>query len=874
VQAPASGEFPVVGVGASAGGLEAFTELVRGLPARPDVAFVLVQHLDPKHESMLVSIISRETKLPVVEVRSGMVANPNQIYVTPPDADMEISGGVLRLLSRTQVGGRHLPIDSFFRSLAADQRTCAIGVILSGTASDGVEGLKAIKTEGGITFAQEPNSAKYADMPRNAIDSGSVDFVFSPGDIARELAKIGRNPQAALYRSSHEEEVLPAAGDGLQKIFTLLRRTTGIDFSGYKPGTINRRIARRMLLHKVDKLEAFVDLLRRDPTEVQTLCQDLLINVTSFFREPDVFEALRTTIFPRILKTKPRDVPVRIWVPGCSTGEEAYSMAICAAEFLGERGITAQIFGTDINEAAIEKARLGRYPLSIEAHVSPDRLRRFFVKSKDGYSVGDPIRKLCIFARHDLTQDPPFSNLDLISCFNVLIYLGAEAQEKAIRLLHYALRPAGFLVLGKSEAISRYQDMFSLQDRKLRIYNKQPLSHRLDYGLNIGKPHRAESNPKRPWLATPPEFDLDKEAERVILGRYSPPGFIVNDKLHILKLRGRTRPYLDPSPGEPSFNLLKMIRPELVPEVRTAIQKSRKEGANVRRSGISVRLNGRTKEVDLQVLPLDGPGAEERSFLVLFEEQKAPSQKLVAKMQRGVAKTPKGGSAANRRAILEMKRGLAATKRQLQTITEEAEAANEELQSANEELESRNEELQSANEELETAKEELQSANEELTTLNETLRNRNEELSQINSELERSRAYSESIVATVRHPLLVLDSALRVQKANRAYYNSLQAKPEETVGRLLHDLANGQWDIPALREKLEQILSSGGEFLDFEAHLRFEPIGFRDLVIDARRLEGSREEGPLILFSIVDATAVRRVEQVLKQRADLATSDS
>jgi two-component system CheB/CheR fusion protein len=865
--------FPVVGVGASAGGLEAFTQLMRALPLNPGISLVLVQHLDPKHESMLVNIISRETRLPVQEAKSGMVVEPDHVYITPHDADLELSGGVFNLLSRTHVAGRHLPIDSFFRSLADDQKTCAIGVILSGTASDGVEGLKAIKAEGGITFAQEPQSAKYEGMPQNAIDSGFVDFVFPPKDIARELAKIGRNPQAAWYRKAPEEEILPAGGDALQKIFDLLRRTTGIDFSAYKSGTINRRIARRMILHKIDTLESFADFLRRNPTEVQTLCQDLLISVTSFFREPEVFKALTDTVLPWILKTKPKDAPLRIWVPGCSTGEEAYSMAMCATEFLGERNISAQIFATDVNEAAIEKARLGRYPLSIESHVSPERLKRFFVRLKDGYGIGESIRKLCIFARQDLTQDPPFSNLDLISCFNVLIYLGPKAQEKAIKMLHYALRPTGFLVLGKAEAISHYQDIFTLLDRRLRIYTKQPLSQRLDYGFGRGENRHDEATSKKNEGSTTEKFDLDREAERVILGRYGPPGFIVDEKLHILKLRGRTRPYLDPSPGEPSLNVLRMIRPELVSEVRTAVQKAARENSSVRRPGISIEVNGRSKEVDLQVMPISGPSPGERCFLLLIEEVKPPSKRQLMRMRTGAAKALKGSAGVDRRAILQLKHEFSNTKLQLRTVTQEAEAASEELQSANEELESRNEELQSANEELETAKEELQSANEELTTLNDALRERNEELSQSNSELEKSRAYSEAIVETMRYPVLVLDSLLRVQKANRAFYKTFGVKAGETLGRSLYELGTRQWDISELRTLLGKVLLSGAQFDEFEARPHFERIGFRDVLLDACRLEGSREEGQLVLLSIVDVTQIKLFEDTAKQKAELARSN-
>ncbi|HEV8717079.1 MAG TPA: chemotaxis protein CheB, partial [Candidatus Binatia bacterium] len=874
-RAPEKESFPVVGVGASAGGLEAFTQLIRALPANAGIALVLVQHLDPKRESMLVSILSRETKMPVLEVKSGMVPEADHVYIPPPYADLAIAGGVFNLLPRTDVGGRHLPIDSFFRSLAEDQGTCAIGVILSGTASDGVEGMKAIKAAGGITFAQEPQSAKYDGMPRNAIESGAVDSVLPPEDIAQELTKIGRNPHAAFYRAAKEAEVLPAGGDGLQKVFAILRRTTGIDFSAYKPGTIKRRIARRMVVHKIEKLKQFVEYLQQNPTEVQALCQDLLIPVTSFFREPETCEALTSQVFPRIVRARTRDAPLRLWVPGCATGEEAFSIAICLLEFLGDRDIPVQIFATDVNEAAIEKARAGRYPPTIEANVSPERLKRFFVKLKDGYRIGEPVRKSCVFAKHDLLRDPPFSNLDLIVCSNVLIYLGPMAQERVIKWFHYALKLTGFLVLGKSEAISRYQELFVLTDRTHRIYSRQPLSQRLHYDLAVRDKERQETPPARSesGSVTPQRLDLDKEAERIILSRYGPAGFIVNEKLQILKLRGRTRPYLDPSPGEPSLNLLKMVRPDLVSEVRAAIHKATKEHSAVRKHGISLRLNGRSKEIDLQVIPIGGAASVERCFLVLFEDLKPPAKRLLTEMKRGGATAVKGGAGVDRRSVLQWKRELAATKRSLRSVIEEAEAANEELQSAGEELESRNEELQSANEELETAKEELQSANEEMTTLNETLRNQNEELSKLNSELVRARAYSESIVNTVRESLLVLDSELRVRTANPAFYKTFLTTPEGTLGRPVYELGNRQWNIPGLRTMLEKISSSDGQFQDVELHWQFEGIGPRQLILDARLMEGWQAEERLVLLAIVDATDSRRAQEALKQGTELARSN-
>jgi len=465
--------FPIVGVGASAGGLEAFTQLLKALGSGTEMAYVLVQHLDPSHKSALTELLAKATEMPVSQVTDATLVEPNHVYVIPPNVDMSIAQGILRLTPRTETLGRHMPIDRFLRSLAEDQGSNAIGIILSGTASDGTLGLAAIKAEGGITFTQDEKSAKFDDMPRNAIAAGCVDFVLPPDAIGRELARVRAHPYLASSSSSRTAELVPDGDPQLKNILHLLQTANGVDFSDYKPATVKRRILRRMALHKVGELKQYVQFLRHHPAEAEALYEDMLIKVTSFFRDPDAFEALKAEVFPSILKHRSPEEPIRVWVPGCSTGEETYSQAIALLEFLGNRSadIPIQLFGTDLGQGGIEKARAGIYPDSIAADVSPERLRRFFLKVEGGYRINKTIRDMCVFARQNLLQDPPFSRIDVISCRNVLIYLGPVLQKRIMPIFHYALKPRGFVMLGGAEGIiGTASDLFELMDRKHKIY--------------------------------------------------------------------------------------------------------------------------------------------------------------------------------------------------------------------------------------------------------------------------------------------------------------------------------------------------------------------------------------------------------------------
>ena len=865
--------FPIVGVGASAGGLDAFRQLLGALPIDTGMAYVLVQHLDPVHESILAELLAKGSRMPVSEVREDTAVEPNHVYVTPGQQDVGIEGDMLRLVPRITTGGRHLPIDSFLRTLAEAQGSKGIGVILSGTGSDGTLGAKAIKAEGGIAFAQDPASAAYDGMPRSAIASGCVDFVLSPESIARELARLSRHPYVIAPRDEERGDERPPSApkgkDGLQRILTLLRTATGADFSAYKPPTIRRRIARRMALAHVETLEAYARHLEGRAEEVLALYQDCLITVTSFFRDPDTYQVLCQEILPRLVKDRPPGAPVRVWVPGCATGEEVYSIVICLLEVTGERETPSfQVFGTDLSESALEKARTGRYLPDIAHDVSPQRLQRFFTEVDGGYRVVKTIRDMCVFARHDVTRDPPFSRVDLISCRNTLIYLEPQLQQRVMALFHYALLTPGFLLLGASETTGASQDLFAPVDRKHRIYSRRPTATPAVFGFGRPSGGRRAGPGVGPVAAKPGlDDELPREADRILLARYAPAGVIVDEKDDIVEFRGQTGPYLEHTHGRASLNLFKMARKGLLLEIRRAIQEARKKDAPVRTEDVSLRHRGQVRRLDLEVIPLGASSEKERSLLVLFEarpEARSPSGRRAGRRPRV--------DGAEARENAKLRRELTEATRYLQAVTQQHEAANEELQASNEEVLSANEELQSINEELETAKEELQASNEELATLNQELQGRN-------LQLGRALEYADGIVETVRNPLLILDAGLRVERANRTFYDYFRVAPEETVGRLVYELGDGQWDIPVLRQALDEVVLKDARLEDVEVEHEFPRVGRRTLVVNARVLhrEGGKESVLLAFEDRTEARSTERereallgLEQQARQRAEQA----
>jgi two-component system CheB/CheR fusion protein len=751
--------FPVVGVGASAGGLEAFTQLLKALPANPGMAFVLVPHLDPTHQSAMTELLGRATRMPVVEVKDRIRLKPSQVFVIPPGQDMTLFDGQL-LLSKREPTGIHMPIDTFFSSLASEVGSNAIGVILSGTASDGTLGAGAIKSEGGITFAQDSRSAKYDGMPNSAVAAGCVDFVLPPQRIAEELMRIRDHPYVRnlplenVDRSTPDRQVLMA------RIFRLMKQVCKVDFSDYKPATVGRRVLRRMALNHLDDLGEYTKFLQDHRDEVGALYNDILINVTRFFRDPGAFEALQEKVYPDVVKNHSPAETLRIWVPGCSTGEEAYSHAISLLEYVTATRADAsiQIFGTDLSAPAIQKARAGVYRDGIRADVSADRIKRYFIKVDGGYQISKFIRDMCVFANQNVFSDPPFSHIDIVSCRNVLIYLSQSLQRRVVPIFHYALRPRGYLMVGNTEGlVGSGAELFDLAHKKWKIYRKKDVPTPAVFGI---QPEHFDGRAGSPELETPaaqPEShltpaDMQREADRVLLSRYVPAAVLVGSDLDVLQTRGQASRYLELPSGKVSLSLLKLIKPGLMFDVQNAVAEARASRTPVRRDHLQLELNGQFTVISLEVIPFHGPRQPAQCFLLVFEEEPADRQPPEA-----APGTLSADSDAKDRLNAQLKRELSATKEYQQSIIEALEASNEELQSANEEIQSGNEELQSTNEELQTSKEELESANEELNTVNEEMQNRNFQLAQTNNDLL-------NLLVSVNLPIIMVNVDLSVRR--------------------------------------------------------------------------------------------------------------
>lgn len=752
-----SGGFPIVGIGASAGGLAAFEAFFSGMPADvdPGMAFVLVQHLAPDHKSILTDLIRRYTRMQVFEVEDGMVVIPNCAYIIPPNRDMAFLNGTLQLLEPASPRGQRLPIDFFFRSLAHDQHERAIGVVLSGTGSDGTMGVRAIKGEGGMVIAQTPESTEYDGMPRSAITTGLVDFELPPAEMAAQIIAyvthaFGKPPQYAVPA--------PKSENAMKKIFILLRTQTGHDFSQYKPSTIQRRIERRMAVHQIDTLEGYVKFIQQTPDEVDTLFRDMLIGVTNFFRDPEAFKALEEQVIPKLFAGKRSDSTIRVWVPGCSTGEEAYSLAILLAEHQEslKQSFKVQVFATDIDSHAIATARVGLYPASIAADLTPERLARFFSPEpgNSAFRIHKGIRDMLVFSEQNVIKDPPFSKLDLISCRNLLIYLGGDLQKKLLPLFHYALNPNGFLFLGTSETVGDFVDLFTTLNRKLKLYQRKEdlFSTRhppLGRFLPLRKASNAVSLHSGKKTTYPRKLPLRELTEQALLQEIVPSGALVNSQGDILYLHGRTGMYLEPTPGENGpNNILKMAREGLRRDLITSLHKAAGIKETVRCPGLRVKTNGDFTIVNLIVRPVAAapvctkPGRSDASldpplFLVILERAQEPiirdSLSVTGGSSGKSSSEPDTDDIDTR--IAALKQELRAKEEYLQTTNEELETSNEELKSSNEEMQSINEELQSTNEELETSKEELQSVNEELATVNTELQSKVVDLSRTNNDM-------------------------------------------------------------------------------------------------------------------------------------------
>ncbi len=850
--------FPVVGIGASAGGLAAFKKLVGAIPEYSGMAYVLVQHLDPNHESVLADLLQKVTKVPVLEIADDIKVEPDHIYIIPSNKMLLANDGVLKLSPRPgpEKNKRNLPIDLFFSSLAAVHQSHSLGVVLSGTGADGTAGLKAIKEEGGITFAQDQQSAEWDDMPRNAVDSGEVDFILKPEEIPAKilelLSTLDRNGFEKEDISHQEEEVF-------RKILSLLRIHKGTDFTYYKQTTIRRRILRRMAINKNKKPTTYLTYLRENITERDLLYQDLLIPVTSFFRDDIVFDNLCERVLPLLAQNTKQGASIRLWSAGCSTGQEAYSLAMCLKEYLNatpllnsdprtNAGSKIQIFATDISEPAIAKARKGIYTKSEVENLSPERLKEFFTKNKSGYQLNKEIREMCVFAVHNFLNDPPFGNMDIISCRNVLIYLQPYLQKKALATFHYSLNESGYLLLGKSETNSSFPDHFSPVNKGDKLFMRKTTATSL-----LKSPTRYNAQVVHTPNDTAPDAekkrtDFQKIAGELLLSHYTPASVVVNEAMDIVLFNGDTNSYLGQQSGKPSHNLMKMAKGSLAFELRNLIRKAKKAGISVTKEHIPFVVNDLREMICLEAVPL--PNVVEPHYLILFRRQLAAREDLYPKDIKGSKKDEKDLR------IKQLEKELEQTLEDMRGITEDQEAANEELQSANEELLSGSEELQSLNEELESSKEELQSTNEEITVMNH-------ELVGLNELVTEERDYAEAIVETIHEPLLVLDKKLKITAANNSFYKTFQVKEPETVGKLIYDLGNKQWEIPKLKKLLDTILDGKESKSGFEVNHTFETIGERSMLLNAKVIQREDKSKNLILLAIEDITEQkkRRVQE-------------
>jgi two-component system, chemotaxis family, CheB/CheR fusion protein len=967
---PSSQSFPIVALGASAGGLEALQEFFDRMPSDSGMAFMVIQHLSPTAKSMLADLLQKHTQMAVGSAEDSMRIEPNRVYLNPPGKEVGILNGVFHITDPVKTRGIGFPIDHFFRSLAADQGEKAICIVLSGTGSDGALGLKAIKESAGMAIVQEPAGARYDGMPRNAIETGLVDQILPVESIPQELISYVTQPYLKGPRKVDSEE--KHFTGYIQKIFMLLRTVTGRDFTQYKQSTIRRRIRRRMAVHKIESIRDYYRYLQENHGEVHRLLKELLILVTSFFRDPTTFDVLAARVIPEILANKEEGKPVRVWVAGCATGEEALSIAMLFVEAMENlnKHTPLQVFATDMDPEAIERARVAEYPESIGADVSPERLKRFFIKKNGTYKLKKDIRDIVVFAVQDLVTDPPFSNLDLLSCRNVLIYMDASLQKKILPLFHYTLNQDGYLFLGASESIGGFADLFSPVDVKAKIYKSKRALPRPDISRLL-RGEASQAGPTHRERDGNRTMSVRELVERTILDEHAPACVLVDAQFDILYFRGDIGKYLPYPQGEPNYSILKILPEPLRHKIPMALHKAINEKGLTVLSGVRIRQGDKVRLVDVTVRPIHK--AEDSQPLVLIAFSDKPLSGSASRRKKGAA-----GLETDPR-VDEIERELQSTRENLQTTIEELEASNEELKSTNEEVQSTNEELQSMNEEMETAREELQSTNEELITVNSELQSKVDELTEANNDInnllgsteigtifldahlgikrftpsmtkffslipsdvgrslkdfhtkiaypnlykdaetvletlqtreaevrtddgkwfsarilpyrtrenlidgvvitftdvtERKRAeketmeakiYAESIVETVRESLLTLDPDLRVISANRQFYRTFRTTREETENKRIYELADGQWEIPALRDLIERIIPENTSFDDFLIEHEFPATGPKKMLISGRKMQREDSGPELILLAIEDVTRQSREVEELKE---------
>ena len=955
-------KFPIVGIGASAGGLEAMEQLFKNMPDNTGMAFIIVTHQETGHHSMLADLLQKYTNMRVMRAEDQMAVEPNCVYVTIPGNDLGLLNRTIHLL-KSVTDGPKAPINYLFRSLAQDQSEFAIAILLSGMGSDGTFGIKDIKGELGMVMVQNPDSAKYTGMIDSAIETGLVDYILPPDQMPKQLVqyanqivkrkkvKVDRNVQLSGY---------------MQKIFMLLRSYTGHDFSAYKRNTIVRRVERRMNVHHIEDISDYIRLLQKNGEEAQNLFKELLIGVTSFFRDPDAFAALKQKALPTILNQKNDDNPIRIWVPGCSSGEEVYSIAIVVKEYMEEHNshYNIQIFGTDISDSSIHFARHGVYPGSIENDVGSSRLERYFIKQDQSYQIQGSIREMIIFAPHNIIKDPPFTRLDMICCRNVLIYLDSDLQKKLIPLFHYAMKPEGVLFLGSSESIGDFRDLFEALDTKEKIYKRRDSAVAMQRLPDFRFTSKIDPDAEKPSARPSREENLPQQIEKLLADIYAPSSVVINKNGEIVYVHGRTGKFLEPPQGQANWNIFEMAREGLKLRLPAAVRKAVSSNTEVINENLKVKMDDTEVYITLVISPIMKPNSMKDFLVVSFKDVRSVKEKESSKTELIV---PEGQSSR----VDELEKELQYTKENLQTAIEELETSNEELKSINEAYQSTNEELQSTNEELETSREEMQSLNEELQTVNAELQQKIDEvqraynsmksfidnldiptvlldnnmhvrqfssditkiiklipadigrsivdivnnlkevdlfeqahkvqksarytelevqtkngywylmrilpfrtmgdqlegviisfldineLKQLKEQLKKTEItfkYAESIVETVREPLVVLDGNLKVISANRSFYHTFQLPTDSTVGEYIYKLGDGEWNIPDLIKMLKNVIPNQEVFNDFLMEHKINKIGYRKMLLNARRIYEQDAYQERILLAIEDIT--------------------
>ncbi len=845
-----SSAFHIVGVGASAGGLEALEQFLEHVSVGNGIAFVIVQHLDPTHKGIMPELLQRMTRLPVVQVKDRMTVKPDHVYVIPPNKDMSVLHGVLHLLDPVSPRGLRLPIDFFFRSLADDQRERSVGIILSGMGTDGTLGIKAIKEKGGVVLVQDPATAKFDSMPRSAIDTGLIDYVATAKELSGKLVDLLHLPRPALAHGA--EPVLESkAVSTLEKIIILIRAQTGQDFSLYKKGTLYRRIERRMGIHQIDKIAHYARFLQENPMEIALLFKELLIGVTNFFRDSSAWEHLKEHVLPAPMADRPDGCSLRAWVPGCSTGEDAYSLAMVFKETMDHirpKGkYTLQIFATDLDKDAIDKARQGIYPANIAADVSPERLKRFFVREESGnYRVSKDIREMVVLAPQNIIMDPPFTKLDILICRNLLIYLLPELQKKLLPLFHYSLNPGGVLFLGSAETAAGFSDLFTTLDRKWRIYRRKDSPVRvvqMDYLPSFSP---APPEPVLKVEAPKPAANLQSLMDQLILQLFSPPAVLVNDKGDILYISGRTGKYLEPAAGKANWNIFAMARKGLQSDLSRAFQKVVRQKGKVTIQGLRVGANGGEQLVDFTVQAIEEPEALQGMFMVVFQDVAAATVRK--------PKVRIKGHSSSGADIDELEQENKQLREELQNTREEMQTSQEELKAINEELQSTNEELQSTNEELTMSREEMQSLNEELQTVNTELQSKVEELSRSNNDMKN--LLNSTDIATV-----FLDKELNLQRFTTQATRIIKVMPRD-VGRPITDIVS-DLIYPEMPDDIREVLQTL-VFMEKQIATR-DGRWFTARIMPYRTLE-DKIDGVVITF--MDITSAKKLETELRRAHD------